>query len=239
MQSKTKALVLSQLKYKDNDLIVKCYTLEHGVLSFIVRGILKSKKKKLKPAYFLPLSQLEIDFNYTPKKSLFYFKEVKPYFIYNGLQLLIVKSTVSMFLSEILSIVLNEEEKNEALFSYLETTLQWFDMETDCANFHLLFLLKLTKYLGFYPDTQNIAYNNFNLADGCFELKNSSKNNVADKNLTLLKSMLGTTFDDLNTLKISTVQRQSLLNVILKYFELHLDGFRQPKSLQILNQVFK
>ncbi|GAB1856959.1 DNA repair protein RecO [Flavobacteriaceae bacterium MHTCC 0001] len=238
MLSKTKAIVLSKIKYKESDLIVKCYTLEYGVLSFLVRGVLKSRKSSIKAAYFLPLSQLEIVFNYSQNKALLYFKEVKPYSIYTSLQLNILKSTVALFLSEILTTTLKEEEKNEALFFFLETSFQWFDTEKECANFHLAFLLQLTKYLGFYPDAHHQELSAFNLYDGCFEMKSSGKYSLTGENLILLKRLLGTTFDALNTIKINASQRQSFLNVILLYFELHLDGFRKPKSQQILNQVF-
>jgi DNA repair protein RecO (recombination protein O) len=143
-----------------------------------------------------------------------------------------------MFLSEVLSNTLQEEEQNESLYSYIEHTLLWLDSQSEYANFHLLFLLKLTKYLGFYPETSQIDFSNFNLYEGKFEIKPSNKYAISGENLTLLKSLLGTTFDALNNVKISARQRQSFLNMILLYFELHLGSFRTPKSLQIFNQVF-
>ena len=79
-----------------------------------------------------------------------------------------------MFLSEVLSNTLQEEEQNETLYSYLESTFLWLDSQSDYANFHLLFLLKLTKYLGFYPDTTLIDFPFFNLQEGMFEIKPSN-----------------------------------------------------------------
>lgn len=143
-----------------------------------------------------------------------------------------------MFLAEVLTITLKEEEKNENLFSYLETTLLWLDNHSECANFHLLFLLNLTKYLGFYPEELNQEYNFFNLSEGKFEFNEQNNYSVSGENLILLKQLLGTTFDALSLIKINTKQRQSFLNMILLYFELHLGGFKSPKSLRIFNQVF-
>ena len=143
-----------------------------------------------------------------------------------------------MFLSEVLTNTLQEEEQNEALFSYLENTLLWLDSQSEYANFHLLFLLKLTKYLGFPPDTTNIEYPFFDLSEGKFELKSNNKYSVSGENLALLKQLLGTTFDGLSNVKINAKQRQSFLSMMLLYFELHLGSFKTPKSLQVFNQVF-
>ena len=238
MLSSTNAIVLSKLKYRDNDLIVKCYTQEHGVISFLVRGVLKSKKSHTKAAYFQLLSQIQVVFNYTKTRSLYTLKEVKPNVVYRTLHSNILKSSVVMFLSEILATTLQEEEKNEALYSFLETTLLWFDADTEYSNFHLLFLLKLTKYLGFYPDEEHIKLEFFNLQDGRFQTKDEGKYSITGENLMLLKQLLGIKFDALHTMQLNAQKRQSFLNMILLYFELHLGSFKTPKSLQIFNQVF-
>ena len=238
MQTNTNAIVLSKLKYRENDLIVKCYTEKFGVVSFLLRGILKNKKGGAKVAYFQLLSQLQLEIIFKPNRSLQSVKEVKINQFYSSLHSNVLKSAIVMFLAEVLSSTLKEEEENELLFSYLETTLQWLDNHNDFANFHLLFLLKLTKYFGFYPENPLPESNSFNLLEGRFETVTQNKNSVSGGNLTLLKQLLGTTFDTLNNVKISAKQRQSFLNMILHYFELHLGSFRTPKSLQIFNQVF-
>ncbi|WP_194767005.1 DNA repair protein RecO [Tamlana sp. I1] len=234
----TNAIVLSKLKFKDNDLIVKCFTQQKGVVSFILRGVLKSKKAQNKAAYFQPLSQIEIVVDYKPNRSLQSIKETKLSVIYTSLHSQVVKSSIVLFLSEVLTSTLHEEEQDEALYSYLENTLLWLDNQSEYANFHLLFLLKLTKYLGFYPDTSDIDFPNFNLNEGRFELKPVYKHNISGENLNLLKQLLNTSFDTLPQLKMNAKQRQSFLSMMLLYFELHLGSFKSPKSLQVLNQVF-
>ncbi len=238
MISTTNAIVLSKIKYSDNDLIVKCYTEQFGVVSFLLKGILKSKKAKVKTAYFQVLSQLQLEISYQNNRSLQYIKEVKPLFIYSSLHTIIFKSTIAMFLSEVLSTSLQEEEKNELLYTYLETTLQWLDAKNEYSNFHLLFLLKLSRHLGFYPETNSIELPFFNLRAGKFEKQPSDLYSVSDENLTLLKNLLGTTFDALSNIKINSKQRQSFLSMLLLYFELHLGSFKKPKSLEVFNQVF-
>ncbi|MFD0990689.1 DNA repair protein RecO [Mariniflexile jejuense] len=234
----TNAIVLSKLKYKDNDLIVKCYTEQLGVVSFLLRGVLKSKKSSTKAAYFQPLSQLQLSIVYKQNRSLQSVSDTKMNHVYVSLHTQVLKSAIVMFLSEVLSSTLKEEEPNETLFSYLETTLLWLDEQSEFSNFHLLFLLNLSKYLGFYPDTDSIDAPYFNLKEGRFEPNQYGDYSISGDNLMLLKQLLGTTFDALQEVKINSKQRQSFLNMLLLYFELHLGSFKPPKSLQIFSQVF-
>ncbi len=234
----TNAIVLSKIKYRDNDLIVKCYTQQLGLVSVILRGVLKSKRGQSKSAYYQPLSLLQLVIDYKNNRSLQSVKEAKLNHLYTSLHTNVLKGSIVMFLTEVLSDALREEEQNEILFSYLETTLQWLDAHSEYSNFHLLFLLNLTKYLGFYPDLKNIEFNYFNLSDGKFEKQPESKYSITGENLSLLKQLLGTTFDALSLVKVNGKQRQSFLSMILLYFELHLGSFRTPKSLQVFNQVF-
>ena len=239
MLSKNNSIVLSKLKYRDNDLIVKCYTEQRGVVSYLLRGVLKSKKGLSKTVYYQELSQLEIEENYKPNQSLHFIKETKFNYIYKSLHTNIYKSAIVLFLAEILSNVLKEEEQNTDLFHFLSAALQYLDNEDQFANFHLLFLLKLTRYIGFLPENLDNDYAYFNLESGVFEASNHGIYSVSGENLTLLKRLLGTSFDALHTLTISSRQRQEFLNMLLYYFELHLGSFKKPKSLQVLNEVFR
>lgn len=238
MLVKTNAIVLSKIKYGDNDIIVKCYTKNRGIVSYLLRGVLKSKRSNSKIAYYQPLSQLEIEENYRANQSLHYITDVKLSVPYQSMHTNIIKGAVVMFLSEVLTSTLKEEEANLSLYEFLETTLEWLDHEADFANFHLLFLLELSKHLGFYPDTSKSDFPYFNLSSGTFELKPHTPYTISGENLTLIKQLLEIKFDALNTVKLHSKQRQSLLNLLLIYFELHLSDFKKPKSLQIFNEVF-
>ncbi len=234
----TKAIVISKLKYRDSDLIIKCYTEQFGVQSYLLRGVLKSKKGKLRTAYFQLLSQLEIIVNYRENRSLQSINDVKSLFFYQSIHTNVAKSAIVMFLAEVLSSILKEEEKNQNLFTYIETTLLWLDTNDDFSNFHLLFLLNLTKYLGFYPDLEHSDLDYFNLEDGRFQSQKANDNCVFGEKLTSLRLLLGIHFDALNTININSKKRQEFLDMILLYFELHLGSLKRPKSLQVLNQVF-
>ncbi len=238
MLTKTNAIVLSKLKYRDNDLIVKCYTQNRGVVSYILRGIFKSKKSFSQVSYFQPLTQLQIEESYKSNHSLQTIKDIKLFYHYQSVHTNIFKGSIAMFLAEVLSSVLKEEEENKTLYQYLETSLQWLDHQDEFSNFHLLFLLKLTKHLGFYPDVSNINSSFFNLSSGVFQNNKVGVYSISGENLNILKQLLGIKFDAINTIKVNSTQRQSFLSMLLLYFELHLGDFKKPKSLKVFNQVF-
>jgi DNA repair protein RecO (recombination protein O) len=234
----TKAIVLNSLKYGDTSLIVKCFTFEEGIKSYMLKGVLKSKKGKLKAAYFQPLTQLQLTANHNNKGTLNSIREAGIHVAYESIPLEIKKQTIVLFLSEILSGIIQEEEKNEALYNFLETSLIWLDTHDDIANFHLLFLMNLSRYLGFYPDSSNINGIAFNLQEGSFTDNTYEKGILTHENLTLFKKLLGINFDAIHAISFNKKERQIILRIIIQYFELHLEGFRKPKSLDVLETVF-
>ncbi|MFK8058751.1 MAG: DNA repair protein RecO [Polaribacter sp.] len=234
----TKAIVLSALKYSDSSLIVKCYTQEEGLKSYMIRGILKARKGKIKAAYFQPLTLLTLNASHNNKGNLNSLKEVQISYPFKTIYKDIVKQSVVLFLSEILSNSILEEEKNKALFEYLETGLIWLDIHDKIANFHLLFLLNLTRFLGFYPDLSEKEKIGFDLLEGGFSDYTSNKNVISGNHFYQFKKLLGINFDGIEKVSFSKQERQTVLKIIIRYFELHLDGFRNPKSLQILETVF-
>ncbi|MGB0880329.1 MAG: DNA repair protein RecO [Polaribacter sp.] len=234
----TKAIVLSSLKYSDSSLIVRCYTQKEGVKSYLIRGILKAKKGSIRVAYFQPLTQLNIIANHNTKNTLNYIKEAQIGVPYKTIYSDVVKQSIVLFLSEVLANCIQEEEENTTLFTYLETALIWLDVHKKIANFHLLFLLNLTRFLGFYPDISEKNKKGFDLMEGNFTNSTHKKNVVSGNHLYQFKKLLGIDFDAIHKVSFNKQERQSILQMIIQYFELHLDGFKTPKSLQILEVVF-
>ncbi|QLG45550.1 DNA repair protein RecO [Costertonia aggregata] len=238
MQVTTKAIVLTSLKYGDTSLIVKVFTVSDGLKSYLLKGVLASKKGKLKTALFQPLTQLELVANHKNKGTLESIREAKVNYHYQSLHTDITKNAMTMFLAEMLANSIHEEEENKELFIFLEASLQWLDVHDEVANFHIYFLLSLTKYLGFYPDTYNSNAPYFDLLEGEFAIAPSLNPMITGENLNYFKAFLGISFDAIQTIKMHKTHRQELLKSLVLYFELHLHGFRKPKSLTILNEVF-
>ncbi|GAA3752948.1 MULTISPECIES: DNA repair protein RecO [Flavobacterium] len=236
MQVKTKAIVISSLKFQEKSLIVKCFTLSSGLKSYFVRDAFSSRKASQKIAYFQPFSILEIEAVHKNKGTLENFKEIKSAVPFQTIHTDIVKSTMVMFLSEMLHYSIQEEEKNEQLFLFLETALTWLDHHDEISNFHLILLLEITKYLGFYPDTSEIDLPFFEMNEGVFTLFQKA-NVLSEHETNLFKKLLELKFD--NDQKVFHVlERQILLKILIDYYSLHLEGFKKPKSLEILKEVF-
>ena len=238
MQITTKAIVLSTLKYGDTSLIVRAFTQSDGVKSYLLKGVLASKKAKIRAAYFMPLTQLEIVANHRNKGSLESLRDVKVSVPYRTMHTDVVKNSVVLFLAEMLGNSIQEQEQDEGLFNYLEYALQWMDVHQLSPNFHILFLLNLTKYLGFYPDTSDQNSPFFDLLEGSFCETPSLNPLIQTENLEHFKKFLGTNFDALQRIQLTKSNRRELLKTMIQYYRLHVHGFREPKSLAVLNAVF-
>lgn len=234
----TKAIVLSSLKYGDSSLIVKCFTEEEGIKSYLIRGVLKAKKRGVKAAYFQTLNQIQIVASHRPKSNLHNIKEVHIHNPYQSIQTDIIKQSVVLFLSEVLSNSIQEEEQNKALYTYLENALNWLDLHDKIGNFHLLFLLNITSYLGFYPDLSDNSLKGFDLLEGVYTDNIFNKNVISGNDIYQFKKLLGINFDSIGKVFFSKTERQLVLGIIIQYFKLHLANFRTPKSLQVLETVF-
>lgn len=235
----TKAIVIGVIKYSDTSLIVKLYTQSDGLRSYMLKGVLTSKKGKLKAAYFQPLTVLNITANHNSKGRLNSIKEAHVQFPSKTIYKSVIKQSIVLFLSEVLVNCVQEEEANDLLYEYLENAIYWLDNHEKISNFHLLFLLNLTKFLGFYPDTTEQDKNGFDLVEGIFTDTANKNETISGVKLDQFKKLLGIDFDDVENVLFHKNERQSILQIIIRYFELHLDGFRKPKSLNILEAVFR
>ncbi|KIC02482.1 MULTISPECIES: DNA repair protein RecO [unclassified Flavobacterium] len=236
MQVKTKAIVISAIKFQEKSLIAKCFTLSHGLKTYFVRDAFSTRKSSQKIAYFQPLTILEIEAVHKNKGTLENFKEIKIGTPFQTIHTDIVKSTIVMFLSEILHYSIQEEEKNESLFIFLETALFWLDQHDEITNFHLILMLETTKYLGFYPDVSDADLPFFEMNEGVFTLFHGLSA-LTEHETNLFKKLIDLKFD--NDQKVfHVIERQLLLKILIDYYSFHLDGFKRPKSLEVLKEIF-
>jgi DNA repair protein RecO (recombination protein O) len=238
MQVTTRAIVLASLKYGDTSLIVKAFTASDGLKSYMLKGVLASRKGKFKSAYFQPLTQLELVALHRNKGTLEHIKEARINFPYYSLHTHMEKRAMSLFLAEVLLGSIHEEECNQGLFNFLEASFQWLDTHERIVNFHLFFLLELSKYLGFYPDTAASNHKYFDLAAGCFADTPPVTPSLSGRELDDFRAFLGINFDEVEKVRMGRENRKLLLHSILQYFQIHLHGFRSPRSLTVLTEVF-
>ena len=236
MQVKTQAIVISALKFQEKSLIVKCFTFSDGLKSYFVRDAFSSRKTSQKIAYFQPLTILEIEAVHKNKGTLENFKEIKIAQPFQTIHSNIFKSTIVIFISEILHHSIHEEEKNENLFTFLETALHWLDNHTEIANFHLILMLEVSKYLGFYPDISEIDLKHFELNEGRFS-QFQATSSLTEHETCLFKKLIDLKFDN-NQKIFHVIERQIVLKILIDYYSIHISGFKKPKSLDVLKEVF-
>ena len=233
----TKAIVLSSLKYGETSLIIRCFTQEFGLKSFIATGVF-SKKKRNTSLYF-PLS--DIDLSFQPKSNeqqLVFLKSAQTSYYYESLHFHPIKSAIVFFLAEILNLVLKEESSNQEVYFYIEHSLKEFDQKKeDFADFHLIFLLQLSHFLGFYPNLEQDG-NLFDLENGFFSNSNSSINMLKAGETVLFKKLLELNFTEDSKNTFNQPQRSLLLEILVKYYQIHTTNFKKPKSLQVLHELF-
>jgi len=236
MLVKTNAIVLSSLRFNEKSLIVKCFTQADGLKSYFVRDAFSTKKNNTKIAYFQPLTILAIEATHKKNANLNYFKEIRIAVPFQTIYINFVKSTIVMFVAEMLHHSIHEEEQNDDLFMFIETALIWLDQHELITNFHLIFTIELTKFIGFYPDISNIEYSYFDFKEGFFtSIQTATSFSLAET--VLLKKLLKLSFENSN--KIFVVEeRQLLLKILMDYYKIHLENFKEPKSIAVLKEVF-
>lgn len=237
MLVKTKGIVLHTIKYTESSIITKIYTADFGLQSFIVKGV-RSAGRNGRASLFSVMNMLELEMYHRENKGLQYLKEFRPAHLYKTITTDILKSSIALFLAEVLGKCIQEEEPNRELYAYIEDTLLSLDTSQRAeSNLHLTFLLGFTKYIGFYPNTNaNAACSYFDLQDGSFtgEMPVHSYF-IAPPHTDFLKQLL----TGVAHVPMSVAERNFLLEKILLYYQLHLQNFRKVTSHHVLHEVLE
>jgi DNA repair protein RecO (recombination protein O) len=240
MYCKTEGIVLHGIKYGDTGRIVTVYTEAFGRTSFILQGI-HSKKSSGKANLLQPLFLLELEVDHRQGRELQRAREIKIQHPYQTLPFDVVKSSQAIFIAEVLYKVLKEEEARPELFEFLSHSFQIFDLTKEgIANFHLVFLIHLTRYMGFAP-TNNYAASRtiFDMASGSFtEHKPPHPHYLEPDESKVLSEIANISFDEMGQIALTSVSRNLMLLKIIDYFSLHLSIRLQVKSLQVLHELF-
>ena len=238
MLDNSEVIILGYINYSETSIILKAYTKDFGFKSFIIRGIRTKKKKKIALGQLQPLTILDIEFNNSKNDRLSYLKSIKIIEPFISINTEILKMNICLFLSEFLSKVLKIDLKNKDLYTFIKQSLLWFDNSENISNFHLLFIIRLTKYLGIMPKYSKEQFSFFDIENGIFTNTPLSKNYIEGRVVDNLYSILGTKFDYNNSVLSNVNQRRNMLNFLISYYEYHIPGFKKPKSIGILNELF-
>lgn len=240
MYIKTEGIVLYGIKYGDSGKIVTTYTEAFGRSTFLLQGI-HAKKSSGKANLLQPLFLLEMEADHRQGRELQRARELRICHPYQTIPYDIVKSSQAIFLAELLYKVLKEEEPRAELFRFLSHSFQIFDLTREgISNFHLVFMIQLTKYLGFTPtDSYTEERPFFDMVSGHFlEKKPGQPHFLEPAEGKILAEILNLSYDEMSKITISSPQRNLLLVKMIEYYSLHLGIRLHIKSLDVLHELF-
>ncbi len=239
MLDSTRGIVFHKTRYGDSGAVVKIYTEKFGLQSFIVRGLF-SRKSNARAALFSHLSILDLVVDRKENKPLHYIREAGLHLNLTSLSTDIGRSSLVLFINELLYRCIKEEEPNPALFDFILTVLQILnEPDVSLRTFHLLFMIKLTRYLGFSPAISKIASGGvFDMEEGLFMTSEPMHAYfISGPPAAALEQLQSAGFHRLNEIAINSTVRDELLDRLLDYYRLHVPGLGEMKSVRVLQEV--
>lgn len=241
MLQKTRGIVLHALKYKDTSLIVDIFTEMSGRVAFLV-PVSRSRKAAVKASLFQPLALIELEAELRPNATLQKLKETKTFQPFTSLPFHPIKSTIALFLAEFLYRAVREESENRPLFNYLLHSICWLDScERGVANFHIVFLMRLSRFLGLYPNLEGYsrgAY--FDLLNACFTPLRPMHHThfLAPEEASRLLQLARMNYDTMHLFRMTRAERARCLSLLDDFYRLHLPAFPELRSLEVLKELF-
>ncbi len=239
MLHKTRAIVFKTTDYGESSVIVQLFTEKFGLQSYIINGV-KKPKARITRNMLQPLHLLDVVVYHKANSGIQRIAELKNSPVLLSIPYDVVKSCIAIFLNEVLYKAVKQQGEDENLFGFIFSSIEWLDHQNEgLANFHLLFLIQLTRYLGFYPDTSfgaNVDY--FDMKDGVFRrYKPDSVSYLSPPHTQYFYQLTACSFEDCPQLKISNDERRYLLNKLLDYYAMHIESFGSVRSLGVLEDV--
>ncbi len=215
MKSKAELIILNHTKFGENSIVLHTLSSEYGR-----RGFLVKVSPKTAMALFLPLNILQAEVTENPKANLWYARNFVSITPLNGIRGNIHKNTMTLFMSEVLYRVMKDQTNEDGLADWLKGQILTLDaLQSDFANFHLMFLLNLCAALGFDPDAAGLAP-------------------FVDNNLQSVEALLSLPFTEALLLPLTGADRNAIAESILKYIEYHTESAVNVRSLAVLREIY-
>ena len=235
---KTRGIVLSTLRYSDSSVIVRIYTEIAGLRSFMVRTG-KGKTALLKMSLLQPLSPVEISFDRDEKKTLHSPRSLEREAILKGIPFDTVKTCIALFMAEVVSRSIAEEETNTRLFEFLHRSVMLLDSETNpVKNFHLKFMIEFSGHLGFFPHERAAEEAFFDLIEGVFvNYDPLHPHYLQGAVVPIFEQLINVPFAEHHSIRIGNENRRQLLQGLVDYYRLHLNGMKEINAHKVLEEV--
>lgn len=234
MLVKTRGVVLHYIRFRESSIIAKVYTEALGVQSYIVNSVRK-KGPGARMALFQPFTLLDMVVYTSRNGGLTRISEYKSTHPFATIPFDIRKSSILLFLSEMVSRTVREEEENPALFHFLYNAIIFFDAQRGgYENFHLVFLLQLSSLLGFGPGSGAEIVEQVAFTANAQSATSAPSVLAMQAHEVYFNQLLH--HPDQATIPNGKVRRE-LLAVLIRFYQLHVEKLGEIKSLAILSEV--
>lgn len=241
MLIKTEALVLHVVKYGDSKLVVDMFTAAFGRMAFMVGVRRRAGRGGMPKQLFQPMAQLSIECDVRPRLKLQKLLAAALSFPYADIPFNPVKLSVALFSADFLYYALRGEQENGALFSYVCGGMQWLDRCGESySNFHLVFLMRLSRFLGFYPNLDGYEPGCcFDLRAGCFCGRVPvHRDFLGPDEARKVLLMMRMDFGNMHLFRMSRDGRNRMVDIITAYYRIHIPDFPELKSLAVLRELY-
>ncbi|TKC07378.1 DNA repair protein RecO [Pedobacter frigoris] len=239
MLHKTRGIVLKTTLYSESSVVVQIFTEKFGIQSYMINGV-KKPRAKISMNMLQPLHLVDMIVYHKTNSNIQRVSELRPSPVFSTIPYDIIKSTMVIFLNEVLYKSIRQQTTDDNLFHFIFNAVCWLDAHKAAnVNFHLSFLLKLSRFLGFAPSTQTKSDQSyFDLQEGEFKSNTPVHPHFLEKTEAMLFiSLFATPFEKINEIKIDNNTRRIILDKILIYYALHTASFGEIKSHQVLEDV--
>jgi DNA repair protein RecO (recombination protein O) len=217
---KTRGVVFRFTRYGETSIIVSIFTDVFGLQSYIVNGV-RSASARNKIALYQPLTLLDLVVYHRPNANINRIKEIRCLYPYQTITSDVRKSAIALFVNELMNKTVKEESHAVELCEFMINSLIVLDtLEQNAENFHLLFMIKLSRLLGF----------------GAFQVNELLGVRVVDEETEeIMNTMLDAGYDA--RIPMSNVKRRELLDLLIRFYADHLDNLGELRSLHVLREV--
>ncbi len=239
MLTKLEGIVIKVLKYSESSLILDLYTDKYGLASFIVSGVRKPRAR-MSASLFQLMNWLEVVAYVKDTSTLCRIKEARPVHHYQHIPFDIQRRSIGLFMTEVFQKSIQEHESNPELFAFIKESFTLLDRgEVKVNNLHLVFLVQLSRYLGFHPDDQwSEEQPYFDLMKGTFVPLPHPAYTLEPDNSQILSHIIGCDINASQSLAIDRKHRQTIIEDLLAFYRLHLDRMADVQTHKVLAEVF-
>ncbi len=236
MLIKTRGIIFKALKYSETSLILDIYTEEKGVRKYIISGV-RNKRSKVKTGLLQVATLVDMVAYFRDNKPMNRIKEIKAAQIYESIPFDLMKGTISLFMVELAQKTIKEEEGNAALFNFLFNRFATLDKLAQInPNYHLYFMLDLSRYLGFYPGgTWSLDTPWLNMRDGKFVKEEPLHQYALSRDLSEKVGLLMKK----EAVKMARIDRQKIVQKLIDYYRIHVENFNGLNTHEILREVLE